>query len=82
MLLRYTVTPQSMTEVSPVELMFGRKLRTILNLLQSDLENRVRQPQAKQKQNNDAHFKQRNSEVCRYVYNDHRTPKWLPGTIK
>lgn len=50
LLLRYTVTPQSMTEVSPVELMFGRKLRTILNLLQSDLGNRVRQPQAKQKQ--------------------------------
>ena len=76
------MTPQSITELSPVELMFGRKLRTILNLLQSDLGNRVRQPQAKQKQNNDAHFKQRNSEVRRYVYNNHGTPKWLPGTIK
>ena len=33
----YRVTPQSMTGVSPAELMFGRKLRTRLDLLQPDL---------------------------------------------
>lgn len=39
-LSRYRVTPQSTTGVSPAELI-GRKLRTHLNLIQPDVENRV-----------------------------------------
>ena len=65
--------------------MFGRKLRIRLDLLQLDLGSKVRQQQAKQKQNhNNAHFKQRGFEVGTtvYVVNNHGTPKWLPGTIK
>ena len=84
LLSRYRVTPQSTTGVSPAELMFGRKLRTRLDLLQPDLGNIVRQQQAKQKQNHDAHSKQTGFEVITsvYVFNNHGTPKWLPGTIK
>ena len=80
----YRVTPQSMTGVSPAELMFGRKLRTRLDLLQPDLGNRVRQQQARQKQNHDIHSKHRNLEagMAVYVLNNHGTPKWLPGTIQ
>ena len=80
----YRVTPQSTTGVSPVELMFKRKLRTRLDLLQPDLGSKVRQQQAKQKQNDDVHFKQRGFEVGTtvYVFNNHGNPKWLPGTIK
>ena len=83
LLSRYRVTPQSVTGVSPAELMFGRKLRNRLDPLQLDLGSKVRQ-QVKQKQNHDAHFKQRGFEVGTtvYVFNNHGTPKWLPGTIK
>ena len=86
MLSRYRVTPQSTTGVSPAELIFGRKLRTRLvqDLFQPDLGNKVRQQQATQKQNHDAHSKQRGFEVGTtvYVFNNHGTSKWLPGTIK
>ena len=85
MLSSYRVTPQSMGWVSPAELMFGRKLRATLDLLQPDRSgNWVWQGQVKQKQNHDAHFKQRDFEVGTmvYVFNIHRTSKWLPGTIK
>ena len=37
LLSHYRVTPQSTTVVSPAKLMFGRKLRTRLDLLQPDL---------------------------------------------
>ena len=81
---RYRVRPQSMTGVSPAEIMFGRKLRTRLDLLQPDLGNRVRQQQARQKQNHDIHSKHRDLEagMAVYVLNNHGTPKWLPGTIQ
>ena len=44
----------------------------------------MRQQQAKQKQNHDAHSKQRGFEVGTtvYLFNYHGNPKWLPGTIK
>ena len=84
LLSRYRVTPQSTTRVSPVELMFERKLRTRLDLLQPDLEEWVRHQQAKQKQNHDAHAKHRAFEVSMVVYvlNNHGTPKWLPEIIQ
>ena len=75
--------PQSTTGVSPAEPMFGRKLRTRLDLLQPDLGSKVRQQQAKQKQNHDAHSKHRGFEAGTtvYIFNNHGTPKWLPETI-
>ena len=80
----YRVTPQSTTGVCSAQLIFGRKLRTRLDLLQPDLGCKVRQQQAKQKQNHDVHSKQRGFEVGTtvYVFNNHGTPKWLPGTSK
>ena len=84
LLSRYRVIPQSTTGRSPAELMFGRKLRTHLDLLRPDLSSRVRQQQAIQKQNHDTHAKQRdiNTGIEVYVFNNHGTPKWLPGTIE
>ena len=61
LLSRYIVTPQSTTGRSPVEIVFGRNLRIHLDLLRFDVGKHVRQQQAKQKQNNDAHAKQRDS---------------------
>ena len=46
-LSRYRTTPQSTTSAIPAELMFGRKLRTRLDLLKPDLEVAVRQRQTK-----------------------------------
>ena len=48
-LSRYHTTPQSTTGTTPAELMFGRKLRTRLDLLKPDLEVAVHQKQTKQK---------------------------------
>ena len=53
----HRVTLQSVTGVSPAELMFGRKLRTRLELFQPDLGNWVRQKQAMQEQNHNVHSK-------------------------
>ena len=82
-LSRYRTTPQSTTGTTPAELMFGRKLRTRLDLLKPDLEVAVRWKQTKQKAVHDYHatdcsFKE---GAYVYVYNQAGSPKWLPGTI-
>ena len=82
-LSRYRTTPQSTTGTTPAELMFGRKLRTRLDLLKPDLEVAVRRKQTKQKAAHDYHatdcsFKE---GAYVYVYNQAGSPKWLPGTI-
>ena len=84
LLSHYRVTPQSTTGRSPAELMFGRKLRTRLDLLRPDLSSRVRQQEAIQKQNHDTHPKQRdiNTGMEVYVFNNQGAPKWLRGTIE
>jgi len=84
LLSRYRITPQSTTGVSPAELMFGRKLRTRLDLIRPEMGNRVRQQQSKQKQNHDIHSKQQDFQegMSVYVFNNLGTPKWLPGIIQ
>ena len=82
-LSRYRTTPQSTTGTTPAELMFGRKLRTRLDLLKPDLEVAVRRKQTKQKaahdyRATDCSFKE---GAYVYVYNQAGSPKWLPGTI-
>ena len=68
-LAHYQVTPQSTIGTSPAELMFGRKLRTKLDLLKPTLDVSVHQKQAKQKASHDYHardrsFSERDSSVC------------------
>ena len=48
-LFKYQVTPHSTTRVPQAELMFGRQLRTTLDLLQPSIGQNVRLSQAKQK---------------------------------
>ena len=52
-LLSYRTTPNAMIGVSPAELLFGRALRTRLNLLRPDVSTTVQDRQASQKQNHD-----------------------------
>ena len=49
-LLQYRVTPHATTNSAPAQVMFGRSLRTQLDLLHPDLNSRVRQKQELDKQ--------------------------------
>ena len=53
-LLRYRITPHSSTGSSPSELLWGRKLRSQLDLLLPDTDRKTQQAQDRQKQSHDA----------------------------
>ena len=82
-LLNYRRTPQTTTGSSPAELMFGRNLRTRLDLLLPNLSARVEQSQSRQKQEHDVHARDCTFTVGSKVFvRDFRGPtKWVPGTI-
>ena len=64
--------------------MFGRKLRTKLDLLKPTLDVSVHQKQAKQKASHDYHARNRSFSEgdSLYVHNHARSPtKWIPGFI-
>ena len=67
-LSRYRTTPQSTTGTTPAELMFGRKLRTRLDLLKPDLEVAVHRKQTKQKAAHDYHATDCSFKEGAYVY--------------
>ena len=82
-LFQYRLTPHSSTGVSPAELMFGRKLRSQLDLLKPSVGRTVRQEQDRQKKAHDAHASPRSFVVGDYVYarNYRDGPRWLPGRV-
>ena len=82
-LFKYRLTPHSSTGVSPVELMFGRKLRSQLDLVKPDAGQKARQEQDRQRKGHDAHAKPRVFVVGETVYtrNYAQGPRWLPGTV-
>ena len=55
-LFTYRNTPQSTTGTSPFELLMGRRVRSLLDLVKLDFERRVVIEQLKQKQRHDAHI--------------------------
>ena len=82
LLFHYRITPHT-TGLSPSEMMMGRKLRSRLDLLKPDVQQRVIQKQAKQKLDRDKHCKTRNfSEGERvFVKNFGQGERWLSGKI-
>lgn len=78
----YWITPQTTTRLSPVKLLFNRKVRTHLDLLQLVVEKQVTQKRLQQKLNHD-HAGMRNYVVGDLVYikNFSAGPKWLPGVV-
>ena len=82
-LFKYRVTPHCTTGVSPAELMFGRPLRTHLDLLQPKVKNQVMHSQRKKKQYHDEHCKQRQflEGDSVYVKDFSGKEEWLPGII-
>ena len=84
-LFKYRITPQSTTGQSPSDLLFGRRLRSHLDLLRPNLSSKVRQKQNNQKQVHDHHAQERersftvDDKVFAKNY-AHGSP-WLPGVI-
>lgn len=82
-LLRYRNTPNNTTGVSPAELFIRHPLKTRLDLLRPQLQSRVRDKQAQQKQRHDKHSRDHEFDVGETVMarNLREGPKWVPGTI-
>ena len=82
-LLSYRTTPNATTGVSPAELLFGRTLRTLLNLLRPDISTKVQDKQASQKQYHDKKSRDRHFQVGQSVLveNNKPEPKWVVGTV-
>ena len=82
-LFRYRMTSHTSTQVSPAELMFGRKLRSHLDLLRPSTGRTVRQAQDQQKKNHDVRSQSRSFVIGESVYarNYGQGSKWLPGSV-
>ena len=83
-LLSYRTTPHATTtNVSPSALFLGRHVRTRLDLLHSDVEERVTTKQAQQKMHHDQHARSRDLCVGQRVLARNFCPgaKWIPGTV-
>ena len=82
-LFTYRLTPHATTGVSPSQLMFGRHVRSHLDLVRPNIEERVRLRQEHQKLSHDQHAKRREFEVGDMVYARNFAPgdKWLPGKV-
>ncbi len=82
-LFSYRITPQSTTGIRPAEMLLGRKLRSTLDLLHTDLQQKVRDKQSKQKQHHDNKWQVRSFQVGDAVLtrNFSYGPKWITGFI-
>ena len=83
-LFKYRVTPQATTGVSPAKLLMGRRIRTHLDPLYPDIQQRVRNKQTRQKEDHNAHARSCNLQCGDSVYarNFGVGPKWLPGVLQ
>ena len=82
-LFKYRSTPQSTTGVSPAELMFGRPLRSQLDLMRPSVQSNVIHRQEQQKHGHDQRAKERsfNPGELVYVRNFGQGTTWMQGTI-
>ena len=82
-LFSYRVTPQSVIETSPAELMFGRRLRSHLDLMQPVMGAKVHHHQEKQKSSHDLHAKARVLECGGKVFikDTSSSKEWDSGVV-
>ena len=82
-LFSYRITPQSTTGVSPAELLMGRKLRSVLDLLNPNVTDRVESSQSAQKASHDKRAQSRNFMLGDVVYAHSygQGSAWVKGTI-
>ena len=85
-LFHYRITPHTTTGISPAELLFGRRLRSHLDLLKPDftVASRVSRHQQAQKARHDLHTQNRAIQVgdSVLVRNFLQGPKWLSGVVQ
>ncbi|XP_062521274.1 uncharacterized protein K02A2.6-like [Corticium candelabrum] len=77
-LFAYRTAPHATTELSLAELMFGRNLRTKLDLTRPDVKTTVDDKTLKNESKPLRSFQARQSIMAR---NYRQGPKWLPGTV-
>ena len=82
-LLWYRITLHSTTGSSPSELMWGQRLRSQLDLVLPDAEQRPQEAQDRQKRAHDSHSTDRQFQVndTLYVRNYGVGPQWLSGCV-
>jgi transposase InsO family protein len=82
-LLRYRITPHSSTGSTPAELMWGRTLRSQLDLLLPDMDRKMQQTLDCQRRSHDARSTERRFDLNDTVYarNYGPGPLWLPGLV-
>ena len=82
-LTSYRITPQATTGVPPSELLFGRRIRTRLDLLKPNIASHVENSQMVQKRTHDIHSKSRTFGIGEKVYvrNFGQGQLWLPGVV-
>ena len=82
-LLSYRTTPHTTTGVTPASLFVGRELRTKLDLIKPDIDRRVCEKQARQKEDHDKKVMYRSFTVGEKVMvkNFRAGENWLPATI-
>ena len=82
-LLNYRVIPHNTTGVSPSELMFGRIIKSKVDLVKPDLTTRVENNQYKQKDFHDQHSHSRKFLIGEGIMyrNFNGDPKWKSGRI-
>ena len=78
-LARYRVTPHSTTELSPAELLMGRKLRTTLDLMHPDISRKVTTKLSSSSSRKPPPTFSVGDKV--FACNYHRTKIWLPAEI-
>ena len=82
-LLWYRITPHSTTGSSPSELMWGRRLRSKLDLVLLEAERRSQEAQDRQKRAHDSHSADRQFRLNNTVYvrNYGVGQWWVPGCV-
>ncbi len=84
-LISYRNTPQTTTGETPAEMMFGRQLRTRLDLIHPDMENDIRKKQQKQKEQFDKNTQRKKVGVDDRVhvrnYKRGSSSRWIAGLI-